>query len=112
MELRQRRFCGGEFFSHLVQLLAAEEPPLSIFHIAGRNHSDQTSVQAAKNDKSQPAIQSFTERYITPLTSSPDLVVSGKDFFDLFGSKLMALDMKDVVLVPVEPRNDLKVSVA
>jgi hypothetical protein len=96
----------------LVHLLAAEQPPLSVLHITGRHHSDQASGQASKNYKSQPAIESFAQCYISLLTSSPHLVISGKDFFNLFGGELMPLDMKDVVLVPVKPRNDHIVSVA
>ena len=40
------------------------------------------------------------------LASSPDLIVAGKDLFDFIGGELVPLDMKDVAIVAVEPRNN------
>lgn len=84
----------------MVYLLAAEQAPLTIIHIACRYHSNQTASQPAKNDERQPAVKRFSQTHVEFLTSSPDLIVAGKDFFDFIGGVLVPLDMEDVIVVP------------
>jgi hypothetical protein len=59
-----------------------------------------------KNYKGQSAVEGLTQRGIAPLSGTPDLKVTSKDFFDLLGSEFMPPDMENVVIVPVESRDD------
>jgi hypothetical protein len=74
-----------EFLLHSVYLPAAEQAPLAVLHLTGRDHSDHAFGQAAKDYKSRPAVERRAQGYVSPLTSSPDLVVAAKDLFDLSG---------------------------
>jgi hypothetical protein len=84
----------------------AEQPPLTSVHIAGRDHPDHTSGQTTKHHKSRPAVQRFAESYVPPLTSAPEPMPAGKDLFNLFRGELRLIEMEDVVIVSVEPRNN------
>lgn len=84
----------------MAHLLAAEEPPLLLFHISGRKHADHASVQAPKYDKGQSAIDSLSQREIEFLTATSDLVVARKNFFDLLRGELVPRDMEDVLIIP------------
>lgn len=68
-----------------MHLFAAEQPPLTIFHIARRYDSDQAARQAAKHDEGQAAIKRFAQGNVELLTRSPDLIVADKNLFDLAG---------------------------
>ena len=96
----------------MVHLLAAEKAPLISLHITCRDHANQASGQPAKNDKGQPAVESFAQSDVQLLTRPPDLVVARKNFFDLFRGELVQLDMEYIAIVPVEPRNNHPASVA
>ena len=96
----------------MVHLSAAEKPPLTSLHIARRDHADQTSSQPTKNEKGQPAVDGFAQSDVQLLTSSPHLVVARKNFFDLFGSELVPLEMQYIAIIPVESRNNDLPSVA
>jgi hypothetical protein len=45
----------------MVHLLAAEQTPLTVLHIAGRDHSDHASWKASKHHKGQPAVEGFAQ---------------------------------------------------
>jgi len=96
----------------VVHLLAAELTPFSIAHIARRDDSDQTAREAAKHDEGQPAVKRFAQGNVAILTGSSELILAGKNFFDFVGAELVPLDVEDVIVIPVKPRNDHTASVA
>ena len=82
-----------------------------VLHIASRNHTDSTSGQPVKDHEDQSTVQGFAERHVQSFSGPPNLVAA-ENLFDLLRAKLVPFDMKDILLVPVEPGNDHMASVA
>ena len=91
---------------HLTYLFTAKKTFLAHFHIAGRDCADKPSGEATKNHQSQTAVQGRSHSDVKMSTSTPDLVVAGENFFDLFGGELMSFDMRDIFIVPLKPGNN------
>ena len=90
----------------MLYLLAAKQPPFPCIHIAGRDHSHETSGQSSKNDESQTAVQRFAQCDVSLLARPPDSMVAGENLLHLIRSELVPLDMEDVVIVPFKAGND------
>jgi len=91
-------FAEGNFFFIVICLLAAELPPLLVFHVSGGYYANHLSAKAEKDHERQAAVECLAQRDIRLVTSSPDFVIAGKDFSDLIGSELVPLDMECIVI--------------
>jgi hypothetical protein len=57
-----------------------------------------------KNHKCQTPIERLSQGDVQLLTSSPDLIITGKDLFDFVGAELVPLNVEYIVIVPFEAR--------
>ena len=81
-------------------------------HVPSCDHPDQSSGQTTEDYKSQAAIERFAEGHVPLLASTPELVDTGKNLLDFVRRKLVPLDMQDIVVVPLKPRDHHTVIVA
>ena len=65
-----------------------------------------SSPQTLKNHERESSIEGFTKSDVTILACTTDLVGSVEDFLNLFRSKVVSLDVSDIVFIPVKPGND------
>jgi len=94
------------FSSSSTCLLAAKQPAFIRFHIPGPDHSYQTSRQSPEHDESEAAVQCLAQGDGSLPACSPDLMIADEDFLHFLQSKLVPLDMEDVVIIPLKAGND------
>lgn len=58
-----------------------------------------------EHNESQASVQRFAQCDVSPLSRSPDLVVTSENFLDFFRAELVPLDMGDIVIVPLKAGN-------